>query len=107
MEHHVAHEPSLTRTWFVVFLLLLIVLFQGGLAYYMIGDRGQPDWDYRPIKDVPGESAYAVYEFLPFPQHVMGDRSDYPPLEENWTRDLENRWDKSFFPSPQQNAMGE
>ena len=49
------HEGSAAKTWFVVFLLLLIVGFQGALSYYMIGDRGQPDWDYRPVPDVPDE----------------------------------------------------
>ena len=104
---HIEHEPSSAKTWVIVLLLLLIVLFQGGLAYVLIGDRGQPDWQYRPIKDVPGESSYAVYEYLPFPQHVLGGASDYPPLVENWNQDLERNWNHTFFPSPKQNSMGE
>ena len=60
------------KTWTIICLLVLLVLFQGGLAYVLVGDKGQPDWDYRPIKDVPGESPYAVYEPLPYPQHVRG-----------------------------------
>ena len=105
MEQH--HEASIAKTWFIVFLLLLIVLFQGGLAYVLIGDRGQPDWDYRPVKDVPGESPYAIYEYMPFPQHVKGDDSDYPSLEETWVQELDQTWDQTFFPSPQQDVMGE
>jgi len=37
-----------------------------------VGDRGQPTWDYRPVPDIPGESPYAVYDVMPFPQHVRG-----------------------------------
>jgi hypothetical protein len=73
------HHPSTSKTWLIILLLVLIVLVQGGLAYFVIGDRGQPNWDYRPVKDVPGESPYAIYEPLPFPQHVKGDQTEYPP----------------------------
>ena len=38
----------------------------------MVGDQGQPTWDYRPILDVPAESPYAVYQPLPYPQHILG-----------------------------------
>jgi hypothetical protein len=68
------HEASAVKTWLIVALLVLIVLFQGGLAFFVVKDRGQPDWDYRPIKDVPGESPFALYEPLPFSQHIRGRR---------------------------------
>ena len=58
---HTEHRESMFMTWLIIFLLLLIIAFKGGLAYFMIGDRGQPDWDYRPVKDVPGGSPYARY----------------------------------------------
>jgi hypothetical protein len=98
------HEPSSFKTWIIILLLLLIVAYQGGFAYFIVGDLGQPDWDYRPVKDVPGESPYAIYEYLPFPQHVKGDKGDYPlpsypPVGKNWN--------ESFFPPPRQNAIGE
>ena len=101
------YQPSIFKTLMIIVLLLFIVIFKAGLAYIIIGDRGQPDWDYRPVQDVPGESPYAVYEYMPFPQHVMGGQSDYPPLEETWNEQLERNWDKSFFPDPQQNAIWE
>ena len=66
------HNESILKTWLVVLLLLAIILGKGFLAYSVIGDLGQPTWDYRPVMDVPGESAYAVYPPLPFPQHVLG-----------------------------------
>ena len=65
-------EASQSKTWLIICLLVLLVLVQGGLAYLIVGNQGQPDWDYRPIKDVPGESPYAIYERLPHPQHVKG-----------------------------------
>ncbi len=74
MEQH-AHEASAIKTWFLVLLMVGWVAFKGWLAFTVIGDLGQPDWDYRPIMDVPGESAYAIsdpYHPLPYAQHVMG-----------------------------------
>ena len=76
-----AYEDSTSRlkTWMVVAACVAIVAFQGWLTLTVIGDLGQPDWDYRPIQDVPGESAYtltAPYYPLPFPQHVYGKQGD-------------------------------
>ena len=75
MEQHI-HESSAVKTWFLVLLMVGWVAFKGWLAYTVIGDLGQPDWDYRPIPDVPGESAYATadpYHPLPYAQHVRGE----------------------------------
>jgi hypothetical protein len=74
MEQH-AHEASAIKTWCLVLLMVGWVAFKGWLAFTVIGDLGQPDWDYRPIMDVPGESAYAIanpYHPLPYSQHVFG-----------------------------------
>ena len=73
---HTEHETSAVRTWFLIMLMVGWVAFKGWLAYTVIGDLGQPDWDYRPILDVPGESAYAIgnpYHALPYAQHVRGE----------------------------------
>ena len=70
---------SISKTWFLVILMVGWVFFKGWLAYTVIGDLGQPDWDYRPIPDVPAESAYAVgppYHALPFAQHVLGQQGE-------------------------------
>ncbi len=72
MEHQ-AHAASAFKTWILILFFVAIVAFQGWLAFTVIGDHGQPDWDYRPMKDVPGESPYAVsapYDPLPYAQHV-------------------------------------
>ena len=59
-------------TWVILAFLVLFVLIKGFWVFSAIGDRGQPDWDYRPVKDVPGQSPYAMYKTLPSPQHVKG-----------------------------------
>jgi hypothetical protein len=46
------------------------------LAFFVIGDLGQPDWDYRPVKDIPAQSPYAVYDLLPNQQHVRGNKGE-------------------------------
>ena len=67
-------KESAIRTWVIILLATATVIAQGFFSFVVVGDRGQPDWDYRPIKDVPGESPYAIYQKLPHPQHVRGDR---------------------------------
>jgi hypothetical protein len=72
----IAHKTSMRKTWLIILLMVGWVFFKGLLAYTVIGDLGQPDWDYRPILDVPGESAYAIdspYHPLPYAQHVKGE----------------------------------
>ena len=71
------YSISASKTWLLILFFVAMVTFQGWLAYTLIGDRGQPDWDYRPIKDVPGESPYAIadpYHPLPYPQHVRKEQ---------------------------------
>ena len=70
------HHGSVLGTWIIVLLLVLLVLAQGVFSYLAVGDRGQPAWDYRPVRDVPGESPYAIYEPLPYPQHIKGEKGE-------------------------------
>ena len=70
------HQSSVFSTWLIVILLVLLVLAQGAFSFLVVGDRGQPDWDYRQVKDVPGESPYAIYEPLPYPQHIRGQKGE-------------------------------
>ena len=81
--NHPEHSTSTFKTWMIVLALVGIVAFQGGLSFFVIGDLGMPDWDYRPIKDVPGESAYTLmhpYHPVPYSQHVIGEqgKESYP-----------------------------
>jgi hypothetical protein len=72
MESQVEKKSSALATWIVIILLALFILFKGALSFLVVGDMGQPDWAFRPLPDVPGESPYAIYEPLPYPQHIRG-----------------------------------
>ena len=65
-------RESVVKTWFILVLLLGLIIIKGSFTFLHVGDRGQPDWDYRPVRDVPGQSPYAMYKLLPHPQHVRG-----------------------------------
>jgi len=54
----------------------MIILGQGLFSFYVVGDNGQPGWDYRAIRDVPAQSPYAFYDLLPYPQHVRGKKGE-------------------------------
>jgi hypothetical protein len=69
-------EESAGTTWLVVLFCIGIVLLQGFFAFFHVGDKGPPDWDYRTVPDVPGQSPYAVYETLPYGQHVRGEKGE-------------------------------
>jgi len=71
-----AHTESELKTWITILCCLVIVFVQGLFAFFAVGNLGQPSWDYRPVKDVPGESPYAVYRLLPHPQHVRGAKGE-------------------------------
>ena len=71
MENSDTHGSAL-KTYIVIVAVVALILFKGALTLVMVGDQGQPDWDYRPILDVPAESPYAVYQPLPYPQHILG-----------------------------------
>jgi hypothetical protein len=75
MDASTDHESSL-RAWFWILVMVGIILFKGLLSFFVVADKGPPDWDYRPVKDVPAESEYATYQLLPYPQHVRGDKGE-------------------------------
>ena len=69
-------HTSAFATWAVIVLLVLYIVAKGAFTFFVVTDRGQPDWDYRPVRDVPGESRYAIYGPLPYPQHVRGEKGE-------------------------------
>jgi len=73
---HSTTKESTWITWIAIVLLLAWILGKGFFSFFMVGDLGQPTWNYRPIKDVPGESPYAVYQAQPYPQHVKGTKGE-------------------------------
>ncbi|MBW2201319.1 MAG: hypothetical protein JRF71_10890 [Deltaproteobacteria bacterium] len=75
MENSTAKKSTIV-TWVIIMLLLVWVLVKGGFSFFVVGDVGQPTWNYRPLKDVPGESPYAIYKVSPYPQHVKGAKGE-------------------------------
>jgi len=71
MENTLPKKTTL-HSWVIIGLLLALILAKGFYTFFLVGDPGQPTWDYRPIKDVPGQSPHAIYKLLPDPQHVRG-----------------------------------
>jgi hypothetical protein len=69
MHHTIRSERT---TWILIVIMVAFILAKGVFVYLVVGDKGQPGWDYRPVPDVPGESPYAIYEPLPHRQHVRG-----------------------------------
>lgn len=75
MENETHKETSLS-TWIMIILIFVGILVQGFFTFFIVGDLGQPTWDYRPVKDLPGQSPYALYRLLPDPQHVKGAKGE-------------------------------
>jgi hypothetical protein len=73
---HTTEKESTIATWIIIALLLVWILGKGFFSFFVVGDLGMPTWDYRPVKDVPGESPYAIYQVQPYPQHVQGVRGE-------------------------------
>ena len=82
---HTEEEVSAVRTWSIVGAIGAGFLAWGLLIYFVIGDKGPPDWDFSVIPDIPGQSTYSTYspvkphglvpgpESTPvLPQHVSG-----------------------------------
>jgi len=65
---------STVGTWILIAAMLGIIFFKGLFSFIVVADKGQPDWDYRPVRDVPAQSEYATYQLLPHPQHIRGDK---------------------------------
>ncbi len=73
---HSTGKESTFGTWVIIILLLAWILGKGFFSFFVVGNMGQPTWNYRPVKDVPGESPYALYQVLPYPQHVKGAKGE-------------------------------
>jgi hypothetical protein len=73
------------RAWLIVWSMAVAFVLYGLLAFFVIGDKGPPDWDMGSVEDVPGASVYSThpYEGLssePAPQNV----SERPSKVEQW-----------------------
>jgi hypothetical protein len=82
---HSEEEQSAVKTWSILTAIAVGFLFWGLLIFFVIGEKGPPDWDFSVIPDIPGESTYSTHnpsrphglvpgpEPMPVdPQHVRG-----------------------------------
>jgi hypothetical protein len=69
-------QESILRTWVFVLFLTVVFLLYSFYAYQLIGDRDMLTWDFGVVEDIPASSPYAIYEKLPYPQHVKGSKGD-------------------------------
>ena len=60
------------NTWSWICFMVGLILLKGFFTFFVVGDNGQPTWNYGAIEDVPGQSPYASYQLLPNSQHVKG-----------------------------------
>ncbi|HYA04168.1 MAG TPA: hypothetical protein VEI04_13775 [Syntrophobacteria bacterium] len=67
-------KQSVVRTWALIVLLAIWFLAYSAFVYFAIGEKGPPNWDLVTVSDTPASSPYAIYQPLPYPQHVRGER---------------------------------
>jgi len=65
-------KDTVIHTWLWIIVMVGIILGVGYFAFIVVADKGTPTWDYRPVKSIPSESPYAIYEKNPTGQHVDG-----------------------------------
>ncbi len=71
-------NESTLKSWFFVCGLALYFLLYGLFMFFVVGDKGPPDWDFGIIEDIPGKSVYSTFPqpsgatSEPAPQHVTG-----------------------------------
>ncbi len=87
-------SETMVRTWSIIGAIAISFLMWGLLIYFVIKDKGPPDWDFSVVPDIPGESTYSTMnpqrphglapsiEANPVePQHVMAPETEYQMLE--------------------------
>ena len=84
-----ANEKGLAlRSWVFVWFLAIFFLCYGLFMYFVVGDKGPPDWDFGIVEDIPGKSVYSTYPQPagatkePAPQHVT-EKPALAPNEKN------------------------
>ena len=67
--------------WLIVCGMTVLFVLYGLFAFFMVGDKGPPDWDYGSVEDIPAESVYSTHPYgaeAPEPQHVNQRPSSAP-----------------------------
>jgi hypothetical protein len=48
------------RAWILVVAMAFLFLAWGIFIFFMVGDKGNPGWNFGVVKDTPGESVYST-----------------------------------------------
>ncbi len=53
-------ENSNLKDWLVPITIAVLFLLWGLLIFFMVGNKGQPPWDFGVVEDIPGQSPYST-----------------------------------------------
>jgi hypothetical protein len=53
-------EKSSIKDWLVPITIAVLFLLWGLLIFFMVGNKGQPPWDFGVVEDIPGQSPYST-----------------------------------------------
>ena len=53
-------ENSTLKDWLVPIAIAVLFLVWGLLIFFMVGNKGQPPWDFGTVEDIPGQSPYST-----------------------------------------------
>jgi hypothetical protein len=53
-------EKANIKDWFVPIAIAVLFLLWGLLVFFMVGNKGQPSWNFGVVEDIPGQSPYST-----------------------------------------------
>ena len=53
-------ESSTLKNWLVPIAIAVLFLVWGLVIFFMVGNKGQPPWDFGAVEDIPGQSPYST-----------------------------------------------
>jgi hypothetical protein len=53
-------ENPTIKDWLVPIAIAVLFLVWGLLIFFMVGNKGQPPWDFGVVEDIPGQSPYST-----------------------------------------------
>jgi hypothetical protein len=51
---------SRLKDWLVPIAIAALFLVWGLLIFFLVGNKGQPPWDFGAVEDIPGQSPYST-----------------------------------------------
>ena len=48
------------KDWLIPIAIAVLFLVWGLLIFFMVGNKGQPPWDFGVVEDIPGQSPYST-----------------------------------------------